>query len=166
MCGIAGYSGAYPCSALAAANRLQAHRGPDDSGVYVDVDTGVGLAHVRLSIQDLSPLGHQPMLSDDGDLALVFNGEIYNFPALRVELVAAGVAFRGQSDTEVLLRLFQAQGLAMLPRFNGIFAFALYDRRTGELLLVRDGLGVKPLYYTVGEKGLGFCQRDQGVAAL
>ena len=156
MCGIAGYSGLFDSSCLAAANRLQAHRGPDDSGTYVDTDGGVGLAHVRLSIQDLSPLGHQPMLSDDGDLALVFNGEIYNFPVLREELVAAGVVFRGHSDTEVLLRLFQAQGLSMLLRLNGIFAFALYDRRTGELLLVRDGLGVKPLYYTIGDKGLAF----------
>lgn len=157
MCGLAGIS----CSRLFALkdgylNAVLAtlhHRGPDDAGVFTDTDQGIGLAHARLSILDLSPLGHQPMLNDDGRVALVFNGEIYNFRELRAELEAAGHVFRGNSDTEVLLHLYltwRARGgdlAETLRRINGIFAFALWDADRGALLLVRDGLGVKPMYY-------------------
>lgn len=166
MCGIAGFFGAFPAVGLVEANRLQAHRGPDDSGTYFDAETGVGLAHVRLAIQDLSPLGHQPMATDDGHLVLVFNGEIYNFRNLRMELEASGVVFRGHSDTEVLLHLYEAEGEAMLSRLNGIFAFALYDRRKGELLLVRDGLGVKPLYFSDDKAGLAFASEIKALLAF
>jgi asparagine synthase (glutamine-hydrolysing) len=129
------------------------HRGPDDSGVFEDPGAGIGLAHTRLSILDLSPFGHQPMLSDDGRVVLVFNGEIYNFRELRAELEVQGHRFKGESDTEVLLHLYLAWcerggDLAeTLRRLNGIFALALWDAVRGALLLARDALGVKPLYY-------------------
>jgi asparagine synthase (glutamine-hydrolysing) len=166
MCGIAGYlnspSGAFALSALTAATAALNHRGPDDSGVFEDRANGVGLAHTRLSIVDLSPLGHQPMLSDDGRVVIVFNGEIYNFRELRIELEAQTHRFHGHSDTEVLLHLYlmhrqSADGIpAFLRRLNGIFAFALWDADRGALLLARDALGVKPLYYSSGETGLQF----------
>jgi asparagine synthase (glutamine-hydrolysing) len=142
-----------------------AHRGPDDAGEYLDAATRLMLGHRRLSIIDLSPAGRQPMLSDDGNFVISYNGEIYNYRELRAGLVAAGASFRGDSDTEVLLRLYQSEGVAMLQRLNGIFAFALYDRRAGELLLVRDALGVKPLYYAAGDDGICFASEIKGLLA-
>ena len=125
MCGILGYSGGFDPGLLAGGNRLQGHRGPDDSGEFTDRDAGVGLGHARLAIIDLSPLGHQPMVGEAGGVALVFNGEIYNFRELRAELEAKGHRFRGHSDTEVVLRLYLAEGEGMLKRLNGIFALAV-----------------------------------------
>jgi len=132
------------------------HRGPDDAGEYIDPAVGVMLGHRRLSIIDLSPAGHQPMLSDDGSVVISYNGEIYNYRELRADLSAAGVAFRGDSDTEVLLRLYEKHGAAVLPRLNGVFALAIYDKRAGELLLARDGLGIKPMYYVADDEGFRF----------
>jgi asparagine synthase (glutamine-hydrolysing) len=124
------------------------HRGPDDAGVWSDAEAGVALGHRRLSIIDLSPLGHQPMLSACGRFVLSYNGEIYNFPALRSELEQAGDFFRGHSDTEVLLAAFARWGIVeTCRRINGMFAFALWDRRQRELTLCRDRFGQKPLYY-------------------
>src|SRR5712664_1464965 len=142
MCGVAGYSGSFSSELLSLANETQAHRGPDDSGQFIDDAAGIGLGHVRLSILDLSPLGHQPMSSDDGLVTLVFNGEIYNFRELRAELEAQGHRFRGHSDTEVVLQLYLARGDAMLSRLNGIFAFALWDNRCQSLFVARDALGI------------------------
>jgi asparagine synthase (glutamine-hydrolysing) len=105
MCGILGYVGLFNSDTLARGLQAIAHRGPDDAGVFIDATAAIGLGHVRLSIIDLSPLGHQPMASDDGQVVLVFNGEIYNFLDLRVELEGRGFIFRGHSDTEVLLNL-------------------------------------------------------------
>lgn len=125
-----------------------AHRGPDDRGVWVDAAAGVALAHRRLSILDLSPLGHQPMASSDGRYWLAYNGEIYNFAELRAELEPLGHGFRGHSDTEVLLAAVVQWGLeAALRRCNGMFAIALWDRREQRLSLARDRVGKKPLYY-------------------
>jgi asparagine synthase (glutamine-hydrolysing) len=123
------------------------HRGPDDGGVWQPGVGGVALGHRRLSIVDLSPLGRNPMPSSDGRYWITFNGEIYNFRNLRAELDRAGYTFRSQTDTEVILAAYDRWGIDCLQRFVGMFAFALWDINRGELLLARDRLGKKPLYY-------------------
>jgi len=125
-------------------NDIQRHRGPDDSGYLVE--PGVGLGHRRLSIIDLST-GHQPLFNEDGSVAVIFNGEIYNFQELIPELVALGHVFRTKSDTEVIVHAWEAWGESCVTRFRGMFAFALWDRNKQTLFLARDRLGVKPLYY-------------------
>lgn len=123
------------------------HRGPDDGGEWWSADGRVGLGHRRLAIIDLSSAGHQPMLDETGNLCIVFNGEIYNFTELRVELVAKGYSFCSHSDTEVILAAYHAWGTACLSRFNGMFAFALYDATRQTVFMARDRAGEKPLYY-------------------
>ena len=166
MCGIVGFSGAFAPENLARANDAQAHRGPDDDGQFVDAAARVGLGHRRLSILDLSPTGHQPMLAGDGSVVLVLNGEIYNYRELRAGLEAGGYRFRGTSDTEVLLALYLRDGAAMLPRLNGMFALALWDRREGALLIARDALGVKPLYYSESNAGVAFASELKALLQL
>ncbi|MDR3554519.1 MAG: asparagine synthase (glutamine-hydrolyzing) [Syntrophobacteraceae bacterium] len=156
MCGITGYFGNFDSQGLRKGIQAMAHRGPDDWGMFVDEEAKVGFGHVRLSILDVSPLGHQPMFSEDGSVALIFNGEIYNFRELRKGLEAKGHKFRGHSDTEVLLQLYLAEGLDLLNRLNGIFAFAIWDNRIKEMFVARDAMGVKPLYYTEGTRGFAF----------
>jgi asparagine synthase (glutamine-hydrolysing) len=165
MCGIAGFSGAFSDEALREAGQLIAHRGPDDFGVYVN-DQGIGLIHRRLSIIDLSPAGAQPMASPDGTVVVIFNGEIYNYRELRDELIRGGVCFRGHSDTEVLLQLYLLEGEAMLRRLNGIFAFAIWDGRDRTLFVARDGMGVKPLYYTLTDRGFAFASEIKALLRL
>jgi asparagine synthase (glutamine-hydrolysing) len=121
------------------------HRGPDGEGFWAD--SFVGFGHRRLSILDLSPLGHQPMQTEDGDLVLTYNGEIYNFQNLRGELEARGHRFRSQCDTEVVLASYKEWGPDCVRRFNGMFAFAVWDRGRNRLFLARDRYGIKPLYY-------------------
>jgi asparagine synthase (glutamine-hydrolysing) len=155
MCGIAGFigpTGAPGDAALVASRMAQAiaRRGPDDHGVWIDAEAGLALAHRRLSIVDLTPAGHQPMVGGSGQFVIAFNGEIYNHAALRAELEAAGAApqWRGHCDTEVLLAAIAAWGVRpALERAVGMFAFALWDRRERTLVLARDRLGEKPLYY-------------------
>lgn len=166
MCGLAGFSGDFSEAALHEAERSIAHRGPDNSGVYSDAEQRVGLVHRRLSIIDLSEAGAQPMSSPDGSLVLVFNGEIYNYRELREPLVAQGVRFRGHSDTEVLLHLYAREGQQMLERLNGIFALALWDLRDRSLLLVRDALGVKPLYYAESARGVAFASEIKALLRI
>ncbi|MFI5110853.1 MAG: asparagine synthase (glutamine-hydrolyzing), partial [Terriglobales bacterium] len=157
MCGIAALLGKHKPESAAAMvhtmNDAQAHRGPDDQGaVVLQVGGGiVGLGNRRLAILDLSPHGHQPMHNPDTGDVLVYNGEIYNSPDLRRELQQAGFTFRGHSDTEVLLRAYQHWGVDCLPRLRGMFAFALWDARRSRLLIARDHLGIKPLYYAARE---------------
>lgn len=166
MCGIGGFWGEFDKEGLNRMSVRIAHRGPDDKGLYVDKEERIGLAHRRLAIIDLSPAGHQPMWDPSNRVALVFNGEIYNFLELRRELEYQGVTFRGRSDTEVLLNLYMQEGEAMLTRLNGIFAFAIWDERKTALLLARDALGVKPLYYASTAAGVAFASEIKGLLAL
>ena len=166
MCGIVGHYGSFAHEWLAQANGLQAHRGPDAEGIWSDSGPGIGLAHRRLSILDLTPAGGQPMVSSDGSAVLVFNGEIYNFRELRAELEVAGHNFRGHSDTEVLLHLYLAHGEQMLGRLNGIFAFAIWDKGDQTLFVARDALGVKPLYYTESTAGFAFASEIKALLRL
>ncbi len=123
------------------------HGGPDDAGYYLDDHFPLALGHRRLSIVDLSAAGHQPMADNQHALQIIFNGEIYNFKALRQELMDAGHTFHSQTDTEVLLKAYAQWGTSSFQRLNGMFAFALFDQGKNELLLVRDHAGIKPLYY-------------------
>ncbi|MEM9683436.1 MAG: asparagine synthase (glutamine-hydrolyzing), partial [Pseudomonadota bacterium] len=153
MCGIAGLwdtgrRGGNLGDAVRAMTDVMAYRGPDSSGYWEDAEAGLALGHRRLSIVDLSDAGRQPMRSADGRWVITYNGEIYNAQDLRPELEARGVVFRGTSDTEVLLEACAAWGVeATLPRLIGMFAFALWDSRDRQLYLVRDRLGIKPLYW-------------------
>ena len=180
MCGIAGLlpapNGKLDVSMLSAMCRAIAHRGPDDWGAAIgapgsialaaDVDrhhvtaftspTRIGLANTRLSIIDLSAAGHQPMASADGQVWIVYNGELYNFIELRTELENKGHRFRSRTDTEVILRLFEVEGTSSFSRLNGMFAFAIWENRCQTLLLARDRFGVKPLYYARGTEGFAF----------
>ena len=152
MCGIAGFlrtcAPAADKGVLKRMGEVIRHRGPDAGGEYLD--DYVGLAHRRLSIIDLSPQGTQPMFSADGRLVIVFNGEIYNFQALRTELERAGSTFLTRTDTEVILALYQKMGRECLERLNGMFAFAIWDTIEKTLFLARDRIGKKPLYYYHG----------------
>jgi len=155
MCGIAGFvNGASEELARELADVSSAmdaclqHRGPDDHGVWVDQDCGVALVHRRLSILDLSPAGHQPMLSADGRFVIIYNGEIYSHQPIAAELAARGYHFRGHSDTEVIVNSFAENGIEpTLKRMIGMFAIAVWDRRERNLMLIRDRLGIKPLYW-------------------
>jgi asparagine synthase (glutamine-hydrolysing) len=164
MCGIFGVvcrEGEVSREFLARAQQSLAHRGPDDSGtVTIDLAPepgSVSFAHTRLSIIDLSPLGHQPMQDPITGNWIVFNGEIYNFRELRKELEAGGERFQSHSDTEVILAAYRVWGEECLTRFGGMFAFALWDAVRKRLLLARDPMGIKPLYYHQSEAEVYFC---------
>ena len=154
MCGLAGIvlsrNADVDEKTLLAMRDAQAHRGPDEAGLYLG--KGVGLAHRRLSIIDLVH-GQQPMVDEAAGLALIYNGELYNFRSLRAELEAQGMVFESRCDTEVLLRAWQRWGQACLPRLRGMFAFAVWDMRAACVYLARDHLGVKPLYYGFTRSG-------------
>lgn len=155
MCGITGYvefsrkfsAQKHRDVVTSMADRMH-HRGPDSGGIWIDEARGVALGHRRLAIVDLTEEGHQPMKSADGRYVIVYNGEVYNFPVMRQELESRGHVFRGTSDTEVILAAITEWGLeSAITRFNGMFAFALWDTQKAYLHLVRDRLGIKPLYY-------------------
>jgi len=176
MCGIAGYFGQGNREVLEKMTNTLRHRGPDDVGFWAQGQ--VGLGHRRLSIIDLSAAGHQPMSDASGEIQLIFNGEIYNFQKLREELIAQGHKFSSQSDTEVIIQLYLAVGTEVFKKINGMFALALYDARQGTLLLARDCLGKKPLYWGIFNNTLLFgsepkamlahpaCQRELDLTSL
>jgi len=171
MCGVNGIvslAGAGPIDReeLLRTREAMAARGPDGAGAWVSEDGRAGLASRRLAILDLSPAGAQPMASEDGAVQIVSNGEIYNFRELRAGLAAQGYPFRGHSDTEVVLALYLRHGEAFLPRLRGMFGLAIWDGRTRRLLLARDPLGVKPLYYSAGTGGDGAFRFASQVKAL
>jgi asparagine synthase (glutamine-hydrolysing) len=165
MCGVSGFWASDSPTEAEAKARLRgmtdaiAHRGPDGDGAWVDLPSGVALGHRRLAIIDLSESGRQPMVSASGRFVISFNGEVFNYEQLRSELERAGLApqWRGHSDTEVMLAAIEAWGLnAALERFIGMFAFALFDLRERTLVLVRDRLGIKPMYFAYTPGGLCF----------
>lgn len=175
MCGIVGVfsnreGGALSEAALATMRDEMASRGPDDAGIFIHRknDLFVGLGHRRLSIIDLSPLGHQPMATADGFLWIVFNGEIFNYRELREDLLRTGwYRFQSQTDTEVILYAIREWGLeGCLKRLRGMYAFALFDKLEGSLTLVRDPLGVKPLYYHFQEGLIAFASEIKALLAM
>ena len=170
MCGICGFltKNSISIDQLTTMNDSMIHRGPNDSGVEIKEVHGkgarrayyLGLAHRRLSIQDLSPRGHQPMHSLDGRISLVFNGEIYNYKELRREL---DYPFASDSDTEVIIAAYLKWGIDCVRHFNGMFAIALYDHDEGKLYLIKDRLGVKPLYYWESDNGIVYASELKSI---
>ena len=148
MCGIAGLVGEFRAGLMERMNAAQSHRGPDGRGVFEDSEAEIALGHTRLAILDLSDAGAQPMTSPDGRFVLTYNGEIYNYRELQKTLEARGASFRSTGDTEVLLAGWRQEGERFVERLNGMFAFAVWDRRERVLTLARDPLGIKPLYFT------------------
>ena len=137
------------------------HRGPDDKGIFID--RNIGLGHRRLSILDVSAAGHQPFFSDNGRFVLTYNGEIYNYKEFYSELTRNGFNIKTNSDTEVLIKLFELHGLKMLHRLNGMFAFAIWDKLEKKLTIVRDRMGVKPLYYTFNDDTFYFASEQKAL---
>lgn len=171
MCGISGILPAEGERAdllerrIASMNRSQRHRGPDDSGIWISPDGRAAFGHARLSIIDLSPLGHQPMATPDASVHMTYNGEVYNYPELRRELEALGHRFRSRSDSEVVLQAFREWGPGAFRRFNGMFAAAFADVRANKVFLVRDRLGIKPLHYRDAAGTLVFSSEIKGILA-
>jgi asparagine synthase (glutamine-hydrolysing) len=170
MCGIAGLISPEPTQRIVACLAAIEHRGRDDEGVYTSGAFGAQdwracLGHRRLSIIDTSSAGHQPMLTHDGRYALILNGEIYNYRALRSELESAGEIFRTATDTEVLLNAFRRWGVACLDKLNGMFAFAIWDDQEKQLTLARDRAGIKPLFYSETERGFAFGSEIKAILA-
>ncbi|MEM9414585.1 MAG: asparagine synthase (glutamine-hydrolyzing) [Planctomycetota bacterium] len=176
MCGIAGhipnpnhtaYAPGDTAPRLARALDAIAHRGPDGRGTHIDPDTGVALGHVRLSIIDLTDDGAQPMFNEDNTLAITYNGEVYNYPALREALVAAGHVFNSHTDTEVLVHGYEQWGMAgLLDRVRGMFAFAIYDKPKNVVHLARDPSGIKPLFVRRDEAGVTFASEPKAIQAF
>jgi asparagine synthase (glutamine-hydrolysing) len=170
MCGIAGILSVnqYENSLETIIQRMQTalqHRGPDDAGIYISQDRQAALAHTRLAILDLSPAGHQPMSTTDGRYWITFNGEIYNFQQLRHNLISQGEQFYSQTDTEVILKLYQRMGSNCVEHLRGMFAFAIWDDFEKTCFLARDPLGIKPLYYWQSGSTLVFASELRAILA-
>ena len=171
MCGLAGiysYKNDAPLVDTEELIRIRDHmtnRGPDGKGLWLSNNKRCGLAHRRLAIIDLSEAGHQPMSTQDGRFHISFNGEIYNYLALRAELEQKGVLFQSHSDTEVLLHLYRKDGAAMLPKLRGMFAFAIWDEQEQNLFLARDHFGIKPLYIANNGKTIRFASQVKALLA-
>jgi len=150
MCGISGiYSPGIKVdrNILQRMNHALSHRGPDDSGFFIDEENNVGLGHTRLTIIDLSSNAHQPMSNDTQDITVTYNGEIYNYREIRRELIRKGHLFTSGSDTEVVVKAYEEWGKSCLKKFIGMYAIAIWDARQKSLFLARDRVGVKTLYY-------------------
>ncbi len=150
MCGIVGFcscNNKVDRNVLISMRDALSHRGPDDKGEYIDEKNNIGLGHRRLSILDVSTLGHQPMSNDKGTIWVTYNGELYNFKEIRQELIHKGYSFKSNSDTEVLVKAYEQWGIECIHKFIGMFAIAIWDSREKKLYLIRDRAGVKPLYY-------------------
>jgi asparagine synthase (glutamine-hydrolysing) len=171
MCGIVGiyeYAVNAPGvqeSLIAVMRDQMSHRGPDDAGTYINADRRLGLGHRRLSIVDLSPAGHNPMPNEDETVWITFNGEIYNHQTLREPLVNAGHRYRSRADTETIIHLYEERGLDFVQDLEGDFAIALWDEKQQRLVLARDRIGVKPLYYTVQNGRLIFASEIKAILA-
>ena len=144
MCGICGFNW-NDSELISRMNNVIVHRGPDQEGTYCCDDVSFG--HRRLSIIDLSEHGRQPMFNEDGSICLIFNGEIYNFQQLRDELTSKGHSFSSESDSEVIIHAYEEYGVEALHKLQGMFAFAIYDKKQKSIFLARDRVGIKPLYY-------------------
>jgi asparagine synthase (glutamine-hydrolysing) len=164
VCGIAGFVGTWDESALIHMKRMLQHRGPDDNGHYHNPETGIGLAHTRLSIIGVET-GHQPLTNTDGSVIVIFNGEIYNYRKLRAELETKGYRFRTESDGEVIPHLYNELGNDFISRLRGMFSIALWDAKKQKLLLVRDRFGIKPLYFMENGRGLLFASEIKAILA-
>src|SRR5215469_19157 len=164
MCGIAGFSGRHAAEVSEAVLERLAHRGPDSRGRYDSPCGSVSLFHTRLAILDPTPDGAQPMAAAGGQVVITYNGEIYNFRELRAGLEKRGHVFRTQTDTEVLLALYLEHGTDLLEKLNGVYAFALWDARSETLFVARDGVGVKPFYFS--ESGGAFAFASEIKALL
>jgi len=170
MCGIVGFRSARAVEILRRdlplATATLSHRGPDDSGLFFDEKNGVGLGHARLAVIDLSEKAHQPMASDDMKVWISYNGQVYNFRELRRNLADKGHSFRSDSDTEVVLKSYLEWGIGGFKKFFGMFALAIWDGRTGELILARDQIGIKPLYYSYSGGNLIFASELKALMAF
>lgn len=160
MCGISGFTWRDP-DLIEKMNHVLQHRGPDDQSTYIDEK--ITLGHMRLSIIDLSPAGRQPKCNEDGSIWIVFNGEIYNFYEIRETLEKSGHKFSSNTDTEVIIHAYEEWGVDCVERFNGMWAFAVYDKKKGRIFISRDRFGVKPLYFCQDKKGLIFSSEIKGI---
>jgi asparagine synthase (glutamine-hydrolysing) len=169
VCGIVGIlsrrEGRVDADLLARMRDTMTHRGPDGSGVWVDPAHGIGLAHRRLSIVDLSEAGAQPMATADGALTIVYNGEVYNHQAIRKDLEALGHRFHSRTDTEVILHGYREWGEKVLDRLIGMFAFAIWNASERKLFLARDRIGVKPLYFALSRGDFLFASEIKALLA-
>ena len=166
MCGITGFAGIHNKDLLKQMNCVQLHRGPDDEGYYVDEEAEINIAMTRLAIVDLQD-GHQPMSSIDEDLWIVFNGEIYNSDKLRADLKKLGHSFKTHhSDTEALIYMYRQYGRSMVQYLNGMFAFAIYDKKQKTLFVARDHYGIKPLYYSTSGNKFAFASEMKSLLVL
>ena len=171
MCGIAGIAAYHPqaqpvdATELVAIRDRMVARGPDADGLWIAPDARIGFGHRRLAILDLSEAGRQPMFSPDGQVVICFNGEIFNYPELRQELLAAGVQLKSTCDTEAIIHLYQREGTAAFKRLRGMYGIALWDARKRTMYLVRDPLGIKPVYYADDGRTLRFASQVKALQA-
>lgn len=166
MCGFVGFIGDFDNDLLESSIRSIQHRGPDDTGSFFDSKNSIGFGFSRLAIQDLSQAGHQPMMSDDRSVVIVFNGEIYNVNSLRDSLESKGYKFKSTSDTEVLINMYLHYGLDMLNMLNGMFAISIWDSNNQELILIKDAYGIKPLYYFESDNGFIFSSEIKAIMSI